>query len=252
MLKSFSFFYRQVRHVLNRIIWVCIALLLALIHLMTHSTVAFALESWGKGYGTAVYVDDKVDIPNETIVGEGYHQYWQYWSQGASSYPDFRSSGCFMTAQAKMLAEMGVASTDPTVFNPDIYWDWHKKEYVDGAIKYAKSKGYTITKKTVELSGNLSQDNKTIMQYINSGNYCILNGGNLHHYAYIGRAASIRHGQAIVLNSGSDSSAAGGYCHTFIGYTATTFANLNVYTLMDSEITYSDPTFENNTVSNIT
>jgi hypothetical protein len=74
-------------------------------------------------------IDAVSDQPEETIetigVGTGdWSNGCGWWSQGQSIYYDMRQWGCLVVAQAKMLVMSGAASSNTSVFNPDIYYEW--------------------------------------------------------------------------------------------------------------------------------
>ena len=79
---------------------------------------------------TATVISGIPKVGTNTGSTHQYSSYWQYWSQGASVYPDGTSSGlrnmhpygCRIVAQSKLLVEAGLASSDVSVFNPDIYF----------------------------------------------------------------------------------------------------------------------------------
>ena len=179
---------------------------------------------------------------NTNSESDNYHPNWEYWSQGASKYSAMRSYGCRIAAQAKMLVEMGAASPDETIFNPDIYKEWATPDYFEesisekfpvggGAIAYAKEQGMTVTNGYVSLSGTNSADDITlVMEYINSGYYVILHSSA--HQAYVGRAASIDAGEPVILDSRSDCSYKQSLCETYRGYTLTRFTRLYYFSVL--------------------
>ena len=56
---------------------------------------------------------------NTSSTSNKYSGAWQYWSQGASKYSGMRSSGCRVTAFAKLLREAGYG-----IGNPDDFLIW--------------------------------------------------------------------------------------------------------------------------------
>ena len=160
-----------------------------------------------------------------------YSEKWQFWSQGASKYIEM-APGCRLVAQAKLLAESGVASKNTAVFNPDIYYEYlrnHKdksgKDYINSGVgeiraspsttgwainDYSRdlsvsSGRYTLVRqKYITLSKNVQKDNETIMKILNDPEheyYIML--GHTGHYTYVGREASISAGTTIILDSTS-------------------------------------------------
>ncbi len=150
-------------------------------------------------------------------TGQGYSAYWQYWCQGASTNGNMRAYGCRVVSQAKLLVEAGIASSDVSIFNPDIFFNWavDTGNFNSGcgeigthgspAVNYAASHGGSLTYHgRVSLTGNNSTDAATAMNYINQGYYVII--GCTNHETYVGRAASLAAGKAVILDSYSSSS----------------------------------------------
>lgn len=188
------------------------------------------------------------NIPKVDANTGSTHQYsnhWQYWSQGASAYPDNTSSGlrnmrrfgCRVVAQSKLLVEAGLASSDVSVFNPDIYFAWAAQNGYQnyspyenapigaGVIAWGKSKGTTITMTSESYTGNPTQ----VMNYINAGKYVIM--GCSAHQAYIGRAASLSFGEPVVLDSGSWTSSNPSLTKYLRGYDNAKFDTIYIYTV---------------------
>ena len=175
--------------------------------------------------GSIVYPVNGEKIGQLNKTGKGYHAYWQYWSQGASSYSSMQSYGCWMVAQSKLLVESGVCSPDPSVFNPDKFYEAAGKQFCYYADDIAKGKNIPFSRTYVDLTGNQTTDAVTIMNWLNSGYYCILYNGS--HYVYVGRSASLSYGEPIILNSFSSYSYDYRQAHTYKGY-----KNYNPKTLM--------------------
>lgn len=151
---------------------------------------------------------------NTSSTSNQYNSNWQYWSQGASKYANMRSSGCRVVAQSKLLVESGIASSNKATFNPDIYFEWGMNNGVFGSsaaesyghgvsiTRYASAVGASLTYAgKVTLTGNDAADAATAMKYINDGYYVIVASSG--HQQYVGRAASLAAGKAIILDSWS-------------------------------------------------
>ncbi len=162
-----------------------------------------------------------------------YSSKWQFWSQGASKYKKM-APGCRLVAQAKLLAESGVASTNTAVFNPDVYYEYllsHRdpqgKRYIGEHGGVAETHGAAdstgraiddysmnsevnttsstlVRQKYITLTKNGTKDNETIMKLLNNPEheYYIMLGCDAH-YTYVGREASIDAGTTIILDSSS-------------------------------------------------
>lgn len=155
---------------------------------------------------------------NTSSTSNKYSSYWQYWSQGASKYSNVREVGCRVVAQAKLLVESGIVSSNTSSFNPDIYFEWGLNNGVfdsgasetgghgDSITKYAASVGTNLKYEgRVSLSGTDAEDAATVMGYINKGYYVIVGTpkttNTSAHQMYVGRAASLKAGKTIILDS---------------------------------------------------
>ncbi len=194
---------------------------------------------------TATVISGIPRVDANTGSTHQYSSYWQYWSQGASAYPDGTSSGlrnmrrfgCRIVAQSKLLVEAGLASSDVSVFNPDIYFAWTAQNGYQNyspfehapigaaVIAWGKNKGTTITMTSESYTGNPSQ----VMNHINAGKYVIMSCSA--HQAYIGRAASLSFGEPIVLDSGSTVSSSPSLTKYLRGYDNAKFDTIYIYTV---------------------
>ena len=185
---------------------------------------AFAVETTEESVAAAVSEDEAVaatvpedeavaaTVSEEDSVGAYYSADWRTWSQGASDNYQMRQSGCWVTAQAKMLKDLGIA---PDGFDPDDYMNWeYENNYLDGEfyqtngrdapIAYAgqqgKSLGYVhdIQNPTYE----------ELMGYINSGNYIILQVRD-YHYVYVDNQMSLAAGEVYFFQSRSNEASVG-------------------------------------------
>lgn len=161
---------------------------------------------------------------NTSSTTDKYGSHWQYWCQGASKYSAMREAGCRLVAQAKLLVECGAAPASESLFNPDDYFEWGRdKGYFgsgtgellsngEAAVKYASAKGSDLKLVgTVSLSGKTrSEAADTAYSYIKKGYYVIVGGtntsANMPHQQYVGRAASLGAGEAVILDSFVNSS----------------------------------------------
>lgn len=194
---------------------------------------------------TATVISGIPTVSTNTGSTHQYSSYWQYWSQGASVYPDGTSSGlrnmhpygCRIVAQSKLLVEAGLASSDVSVFNPDIYFAWTAQNGYQNyspyehapigaaVIAWGKNKGTTITMTSESYTGNPSQ----VMNHINAGKYVIMSCNA--HQAYIGRAASLSFGEPIVLDSGGFASSSPSLTKYLRGYDDADFNTIYIYTV---------------------
>lgn len=165
-----------------------------------------------------------------TQASASYQSSWKNWSQGgselryASTRNDgtyaFRKYGCHFMAQCKLMAESGVVDA---AFNPDDYFEWiiscgtkyiygkqsngtyaiGEKSIGASMIDYAKTRGVTISRvATVSLTGKTASQKKTlIQQYINQGNYVILDCAA--HETYVMQGESKAKGTPWISDSGS-------------------------------------------------
>lgn len=165
-----------------------------------------------------------------TQASASYQSSWKNWSQGgselryASTRNDgtyaFRKYGCHFMAQCKLMAESGVVDA---AFNPDDYFEWiiscgtkyiygkqsngtyaiGEKSIGASMIDYAKTRGATISRvATVSLTGKTASQKKTlIQQYINQGNYVILDCAA--HETYVMQGESKAKGTPWISDSGS-------------------------------------------------
>ena len=226
----------------KRILSVLLAILTILSSILSGAVTTVAAGSYGTVYNVVSGVGKLAK--NTDTTSNKYSPYWQYWSQGGSQYRTNSSGGdgpmrwgCHVVAEAKMMVELGIASSDTDIFNPDVFFNWGKgtywrasdaKEYNDAALGYASEKGVTLTKTTYSLSGsNNADDIKLIMQKINDGYYVVLYA--LSHEIYIGRDASLKAGKPIVFNSWTDWSYNSGTCHTLEGTTSVYFTEMFCY-----------------------
>lgn len=156
-----------------------------------------------------------------------YHAYWELWCQGAAGNATFRSGGCRVIAQAKMLVEMGLL--DPAKDDPDSYLAWARKKgyFMTGrsideyfkpdvntgvtletgaaAIAWADKAGVTVRQYHKSLSGkNTAEEAKMILGLLAEGYYIIVAGDC--HQCYVARELSLGAGKTYVLDSYSDCS----------------------------------------------
>ena len=144
------------------------------------------------------------------LINNSYDQDWHYWSHGGTKFHAMKmhTSGCHVVAEAKMLVDMGIASSDVTKFNPDVYLEWtynnpygkdkngkdmcyfcvDKDKYAvgenvrensnEGPVAYAKTKSVNVE---YELKSNVTE--KNIKEWIEAGYYVIV--GCDAHEAYV-------------------------------------------------------------------
>lgn len=203
---------------------------------------------------------------NTSSTTNKYSAAWQYWSQGASKYKGMRSSGCRVTAFAKLLYEAGYTS----VGNPDNFLVWGVNNgffqstsnvlelgTFGGAIsKYVSDNGGKCTLiANNTLTGNTSTDKANIMNYIRQGYYVVLSCSS--HTAYIGRDISISCGQPVIFDSWSSWSTNPATAHTYTGtydsMSKVTFTRYRVYSIVSQAVTKDTiaPTIKDINLSNI-
>ena len=192
---------------------------------------------------TAYYLYSVDKVAANTTRTQMYNtSHWEYWSQGASGYATMRSGGCRVVAYSKMLVEMGIASSNTSVFNPDKYFEWgvsngfhssidnvyEEGTSGNGPVTYAANKGTTIKKVscTFSTSADLAEKARIVQKYLDAGYYVVMRSAA--HYAYIGRAASQRAGEPIVLNSWSSYVQYSTQCY-YLDTTSSNFTALYAY-----------------------
>lgn len=180
---------------------------------------------------------------NTSSTSNKYSGAWQYWSQGASKYSGMRSSGCRVTAFAKLLREAGYGIGNPDDF---LIWGVNKGFFKStsnvtemgtfgGAIlRYVSDNGGSSSLiATNTLTGNTNTDKANIMNYIRQGYYVVLSCSA--HTAYIGREASLNNGTPVILDSWSSWSTNPASVHTYTGkydsMSGVTFAKYRVYSI---------------------
>lgn len=180
---------------------------------------------------------------NTSSTSNKYSGAWQYWSQGASKYSGMRSSGCRVTAFAKLLREAGYGIGNPDDF---LIWGVNKGFFKStsnvtemgtfgGAIlRYVSDNGGSSSLiATNTLTGNTKTDKANIMNYIRQGYYVVLSCSA--HTAYIGREASLNNGTPVILDSWSSWSTNPASVHTYTGkydsMSGVTFEKYRVYSI---------------------
>ena len=180
---------------------------------------------------------------NTSSTSNKYSGAWQYWSQGASKYRGMRSSGCRVTAFAKLLREAGYGIGNPDDF---LIWGVNKGFFKStsnvtemgtfgGAIlRYVSDNGGSSSLiATNTLTGNTNTDKANIMNYIRQGYYVVLSCSA--HIAYIGREASLNNGTPVILDSWSSWSTNPASVHTYTGkydsMSGVTFDKYRVYSV---------------------
>jgi len=136
---------------------------------------------------------------------------WGWWSQGQSVYEGIRNYGCVVVAQAKILALTGIASSDCSVFNPDVFYEWEAaRGYIDsgfytknysGPCAYASDHSKTLNYEGVITSSSFDK----VWENINAGKYTMLcikwNEDGTTHYVLVNNGASTELGRIRVFNS---------------------------------------------------
>lgn len=180
------------------------------------------------------YPEVKANTCTDGTVSQ-YSSDWRYWSQGGSAYyspystltapSGMRHAGCHLVSQAKLLRESGVVNDPVDVFNPDILFRFGNADGFYGVkgelngsvgenssggvgagmIAFARTKGYTITKDSVDVSGKSAQQKvNIIMEKLSAGYYVII--GGIAHHTYVGREESLAEGRPVIWDSGKSSS----------------------------------------------
>ena len=142
---------------------------------------------------------------------------WAWWSQNQSKNSAFRNYGCYIVAKAKLLVLAGVASDDPSVFNPDIYFSWEidngqimyynneydcniSARYYTSPSTYAEQRG-----KTLIYEGRMeTSDQNQVWNNIYAGKLTILRLGYSDgdsHYVLVNNDASLYLGRIRVFDS---------------------------------------------------
>ncbi len=193
-----------------------------------------------------------MSVPTLSAKAAGnYTADWERWSQGASSY-NAMQYGCRVTAYAKMLAEAGYTGFG----NPDGFFEWGKangffrasdtRELKRSApVTYINSNGGTASVAGEKaLTGNKVTDANTVMELINQGYYVVLTCSG--HSVYVGRAASISQGTAVVLESlwGVKTGSSIQY-RNYTGYTFTTAYYFRIDNKMHLEMTPNSASISN-------
>ena len=105
---------------------------------------------------------------------------WALWSQGQSRYSGMRGWGCLVVAKAKMLVAAGIASSDPNVFNPDLFYEWElSRDYIKSdmnATTYEDPVWYANgLNKSFKYEGATYGNNESkVWENIRAGKYTIL------------------------------------------------------------------------------
>lgn len=189
--------------------------------------VVYNSETGSKSYGGCASIGCSQN-PHKNF----YSSYWEFWSQGASQYRRM-APGCRIVAQAKLLVEAGIASSNVNEFNPDVYFEyldshtspqgrpyfinkdsigetyggasktaWGMVDYSDdksvnkSAFRLVRCKYINITSKSQAIS--------KINELFNDPNheYYIMLGSSAH-FVYVGRTASITAKEPIIFDSSS-------------------------------------------------
>lgn len=137
---------------------------------------------------------------------------WNWWSQNQSRNKDMRDWGCFIVAKAKMLVSAGIASSNSSAFNPDIYLAWEQNNGFTqsdmnaiypptGPQEYARRLGASLIYEG-QVNGN---NTAKVWENIRAGKHTILRRGNAQsgdsHYVYVNNGASIETGRIRVFES---------------------------------------------------
>ncbi len=137
-----------------------------------------------------------------------------WWSQNQSKYSGMQGWGCLVVAQAKMLVESGVASSDSSAFNPDVFYEWELNNgYVnsemyttsyDGPQVYASQLGKILT-----YEGTSNYSESEVWENIKAGKYTILRQiSPSSHYVLVNNGASTSTGRIRYFESYSNLSTA--------------------------------------------
>ena len=135
---------------------------------------------------------------------------WSMWSQNQSKYKDMRDWGCLVVAQARLLAASGVADSNASAFNPDVYYEWELRNgYINsnmyttnyaGPQAYASQRGKTLTYEGVVYGHNTAK----VWENINAGKYTILRAPvSSSHYVLVNNASSRETGRIRIYQSWS-------------------------------------------------
>lgn len=152
-------------------------------------------------------------LSSKSVLAASYSGDYRFWSQGGSSYPNMRSVGCLITAQAKMLYEANVNRS--ASFNPDTWYNWllsnggiasssdlRMRDH-NAPVNYAKSLG-----KNLSYLGYWKADDAQLWYNINAGYYTIVyvsgtnTGGS--HFVLLDNALSKQKGVLYCYDSFSD------------------------------------------------
>lgn len=209
--------------------------------------VVYNRETGAKSYGGCASIGCSQN-PHKNF----YSSYWEFWSQGASRYLRM-APGCRIVAQAKLLVEAGIASSNVNEFNPDVYFEYLDSHTSPQGKPYFISKysiGETYGKPDKTAWGMVDYSNDTsvnkspfrlvrsdpikitskdqaisdINNLLNDPNheYYVMLGCDAH-YAYVGRAASITAEEPIILNSSSTYSVSSNSIVKYREYESTNF-----------------------------
>lgn len=135
---------------------------------------------------------------------------WSMWSQNQSKYKDMRDWGCLVVAQARLLAASGIADSNASAFNPDVYYEWELQNgYINsnmyttnyaGPQTYASQRGKTLTYEGVVYGNNTAK----VWENINAGKYTILRAPvSNSHYVLVNNASSRETGRIRIYQSWS-------------------------------------------------
>lgn len=138
---------------------------------------------------------------------------WGWWTQWQSKYQLVADYGCAVVAQAKLLVSTGYASSDPAVFNPDIYAEWEAANGLvpnltnnlnqtrwTGPSEYAAQHNMTLNYEGI----TWGSDTGKIWENIYAGKATIVQLNNGSHYVYVNNQASIDSGRLLIFESWND------------------------------------------------
>lgn len=158
-----------------------------------------------------------LSIPiNLQVTAASYTSDYRYWSQGASSNSLMQSYGCWVVAQAKLIYESGINTSNS--FNPDVLMNWELNNGYLNSGFYQTNGGYapvayaeTVGKKLNYLGSTTSSTENKIWENISNGYFSIIRvitSGGSEHYVMVANSLSSSNGQLYCYNSYSNTSSA--------------------------------------------
>ncbi len=180
---------------------------------------------------------------NTSDKEDKYYSSWEYWSQGASKYDAMREAGCRIVAYSKLIKEAGYAKFS----DPDEYFKWgYQNGYFSKGVgelvsigvpvkKYIEANGGSATSKRIA-TGKMNKEtiNNYVMSYLKSGYYVAMFGklsNGSPHTIYVGRNASLKHGETVLLDSGGDVSYSPKKIYTFRSHDTFKCNSIHVFSI---------------------